>query len=832
MLREDGFRTIVVNSNPATIMTDPGFADRTYLEPLDAESVAEVLRLERPDALLPTMGGQTALNLARELATSGVLDELEIELIGARLDAIERAEDRLKFKEAVESCGLKVPASAIVTSLDELEGLMVPAVVRPAFTLGGHGGGFAYTEEELYRQAERGLAESPIGQVLVEESVRGWDEFELEVVRDRIDNVVIVCSIENLDPMGVHTGDSVTVAPQMTLPDEAYQELRDAAAAVIRAVGVDTGGSNIQFARSRESGDVRVIEMNPRVSRSSALASKATGYPIAKVAARLAVGYTLDEIPNDLTGTTPASFEPTLDYVVVKFPRFAFEKFPGADRTLGTQMKSVGETMGIGRTFAEAFLKAYRSRELDAGAATPWHALEEVPEDVHPFFQRELDQIRAALHGIGDVEALVAATGCASSASVSPTPTSPSPRGRAKPRCGSGGASAASGPSYRRVDSCAGEVEAASNYYYSTWGEMDEAAPTGDRPRVVILGSGPNRIGQGIEFDYCCVHAVTTYRELGYEAVMVNCNPETVSTDYDTSDRLYFEPLDTESVLAICERERPDGVVIQFGGQTPLKLARAIEDAGYRILGTPFDAVDLAEDRERFAGLLRAHGLRSPEWGIAASPDEAVEIAERIGYPVLVRPSYVLGGRAMRVCYTPSEVARGRLARAARARSSSTASSSTRSRSTSTRSATASTPTSGGHAARRGGRCPLGRLGVRPARAQSSTTQSEEIARIVRILGPRARRVGLLNVQLAVGDGDVYVIEANPRASRTVPFVSKSTGVKLVEAACRLALGATLAELELPPERPPRSERQGCGVAVRALPGQRSGPRSGDALDR
>ena len=391
VLREDGFRTIVVNSNPATIMTDPGFADRTYLEPLDAESVAEVLRLERPDALLPTMGGQTALNLARELANEGVLDELGIELIGARLDAIERAEDRLQFKEAVESCGLKVPASAIVTSLDQLEGLMVPAVVRPAFTLGGHGGGFAYTEEELHRQVEHGLAESPIGQVLVEESVRGWDEFELEVVRDRIDNVVIVCSIENLDPMGVHTGDSVTVAPQMTLPDEAYQELRDAAAAVIRAVGVDTGGSNIQFARSRETGDVRVIEMNPRVSRSSALASKATGYPIAKVAARLAVGYTLDEIPNDLTGTTPASFEPTLDYVVVKFPRFAFEKFPGADRTLGTQMKSVGETMGIGRTFAEAFLKAYRSRELDAGAATPWQLLEDVPEDVHPFFQREFD---------------------------------------------------------------------------------------------------------------------------------------------------------------------------------------------------------------------------------------------------------------------------------------------------------------------------------------------------------------------------------------------------------------------------------------------------------
>ncbi|MBX5475341.1 MAG: carbamoyl-phosphate synthase large subunit, partial [Thermoleophilia bacterium] len=406
VLRQDGFRTIVVNSNPATIMTDPGFADRTYLEPLDLEGVADVLRRERPDALLPTMGGQTALNLARELATSGTLAELGVELIGADLEAIERAEDRQLFKRAVESCGLRVPRSTIVTDLAQLDEIAVPAVVRPAFTLGGHGGGFVQTREELRRQVELGLAESPIGQVLVEESVRGWDEFELEVVRDRVDNVVIVCSIENLDPMGVHTGDSVTVAPQMTLPDEAYQELRDAAAAVIRAVGVDTGGSNIQFARSRETGEVRVIEMNPRVSRSSALASKATGYPIAKVAAKLAVGYTLDEIPNDLTGTTPASFEPTLDYVVVKFPRFAFEKFPGADRTLGTQMKSVGEAMGIGRTFAEAFLKAMRSRELDAGAATPWQTLDDVPGDVHPFFREEIARIREALAGIGSLEEL------------------------------------------------------------------------------------------------------------------------------------------------------------------------------------------------------------------------------------------------------------------------------------------------------------------------------------------------------------------------------------------------------------------------------------------
>ncbi len=819
VLREDGYRTIVVNSNPATIMTDPGFADRTYLEPLDAEAVADVLRLERPDALLPTMGGQTALNLARELANSGVLEELGIELIGAQLDAIERAEDRLKFKEAVESCGLKVPASRVVTTLDEVAGMLAPAVVRPAFTLGGHGGGFAATEEELLRQVERGLSESPIGQVLVEESVRGWDEFELEVVRDRLDNVVIVCSIENLDPMGVHTGDSVTVAPQMTLPDEAYQELRDAAIAVIRAVGVDTGGSNIQFARSRETGDVRVIEMNPRVSRSSALASKATGYPIAKVAARLAVGYTLDEIPNDLTGTTPASFEPTLDYVVVKFPRFAFEKFPGADRTLGTQMKSVGETMGIGRTFAEAFLKAFRSRELDAGAATPWQTLDDVPEDVHPFFRREIEELGRLLRDERDLAKLKRVG--FSDADIAGA------WGRSEGEIRGERLAAGVRPAYRRVDSCAGEVEAASNYYYSTWGEADELPRAGDRPRVVILGSGPNRIGQGIEFDYCCVHAATTYRELGYEAVMVNCNPETVSTDYDTSDRLYFEPLDAESVLAVCEREQPAGVVIQFGGQTPLKLARAIEDAGYRILGTPFDAVDLAEDRERFAGLLQAHGLRSPEWGIAASPDEAAGIAERIGYPVLVRPSYVLGGRAMRVCYTADEVREMRMLEASPAKP----------------------PTPGGKTAGLPSAAPPGfervlvdrfvehavevdvdalcdgvdtyvaalmqhveEAGVHSGDSACvlpapslSFAQAQEIAHVVRLIGRALGAVGLLNVQLAVtGDGDVYVLEANPRASRTVPFVSKATGVELVRAACRLALGARLADLALPPERPPR----------------------------
>src|SRR5207248_4917707 len=575
VLREDGFRTIVVNSNPATIMTDPGFADRTYLEPLDREGVAEVLAREGPDALLPTMGGQTALNLARELAESGILAELGVELIGAPLDVIARAEDRELFRDAVQSVGLRVPQSRIVTSADDLGGVALPAVIRPAFTLGGHGGGFVETTEALRRQVERGLATSPVGQVLVEESLLGWDEFELEVMRDQRDNVVVVCSIENLDPMGVHTGDSVTVAPQMTLSDEAYQELRDAAAAVIRAVGVETGGSNIQFARHRETGELRVIEMNPRVSRSSALASKATGYPIAKVAAKLAVGSTLDEIPNDLTGTTPASFEPSLDYVVVKCPRFAFEKFPGAERRLGTQMKSVGEAMGIGRTFTEAFLKALRSRELDAGARTPWATLADLPEGLHPFFEDEVLRIQEALLGLGSLGDLVADDWVRlkrlglSDLDVAEACGVTEEEARASRRVWG------VRPAFRRVDSCAGEVAARSNYLYSTWGEAEEAVPAGGTARVVILGSGPNRIGQGIEFDYCCVHAARSFRALGYEAVMVNCNPETVSTDYDTSDRLYFEPLRVEEVLAVCERERPEGVVIQFGGQTPLRLARA-----------------------------------------------------------------------------------------------------------------------------------------------------------------------------------------------------------------------------------------------------------------
>jgi carbamoyl-phosphate synthase large subunit len=762
VLREDGFRTVVVNSNPATIMTDPGFADRTYIEPLDLESVTAVLERERPDAVLPTLGGQTALNLALALGESGVLEGLGIELIGAGLDVIRRAEDRELFREAVRTVGLQVPSSRIVTSVEELDGVALPAVVRPAFTLGGHGGGFALSQSELHRQVEVGLRESPIGQVLVEESVRGWDEFELEVMRDRSDNVVIVCSIENLDPMGVHTGDSVTVAPQMTLSDEAYQELRDAAAAVIRAVGVETGGSNIQFARDRESGALRVIEMNPRVSRSSALASKATGYPIAKVAAKLAVGYTLDEIPNDLTKTTPASFEPTLDYVVVKFPRFAFEKFPGADRTLGTQMKSVGEAMGIGRTFAEAFWKAMSSRELDLSTASPWKDLDDLPGDLHPWFRREIARLK--LDG--------------------------PPQGKRV---------------FRRVDSVAAEVESQSNYLYSTVGEAGEARPNHrpERPVVVILGSGPNRIGQGIEFDYCCVHAALSFRDLGYEAVMVNCNPETVSTDYDTSDRLYFEPLTVEHVLAVCEHERPEGVAIQFGGQTPLKLASAIEQAGFRVMGTPYESIDLAEDRERFGRLLAEHGIRCPDWGIARTGVEAAELAHRIGYPVLVRPSYVLGGRAMRVCYRANEVLQ-----AFRANTlgptlvdrflENAVEIDVDALSDGEETYIAAVMQHVEEAGVHSGDSTV----VLPAPSLTAHA-AMEIRETVRTLGRALGVVGLLNVQLAIAGGDVYVLEVNPRASRTVPFASKATGVNLVRAACRLAAGEPLRDLALPAERPP-----------------------------
>jgi carbamoyl-phosphate synthase large subunit len=798
VLREEGYRTIVVNSNPATIMTDPGFADRTYVEPLDLEGVASVLARERPDALLPTLGGQTALNLASRLAEEGVLAELGIELIGASLDAIRRAEDRRLFRETMRAVGLTVPASIVATSLRDLpRGLAFPVILRPAFTLGGHGGGIASSPAELARMLEVGLSESPVSQVLVEESLIGWDEFELEVMRDRHDNVVVVCSIENLDPMGVHTGDSVTVAPQMTLSDEGYQELRDAAAAAIRAVGVETGGSNIQFARERETGELRVIEMNPRVSRSSALASKATGYPIAKVAAKLAVGYTLDEIPNDLTGTTPASFEPTLDYVVVKFPRFAFEKFPGADETLGTQMKSVGEAMGIGRTFSEAFLKAMRSRELDPGSPTPWATLDDLPDGIHPWFRAELERTKSSLCSTRTIDDLVADDWIRlkregwSDADVASACNTSEEEARRKRVAWS------VRPAYRRVDSCAGEVEAGSSYLYSTWGEAGEVPP-GRRPSIVVLGAGPNRIGQGIEFDYCCVHAARTFRALGFDAVMVNCNPETVSTDYDTSDRLYFEPLRTEEVLEICARERPHGVIIQFGGQTPLKLAREIETKGWRILGTPFEAVDLAEDRERFAALCDRFGIRVPAWGIAADSANAVEIADRIGYPVLVRPSYVLGGRRMRVCYGPEQVAEaaegcGRVLvdRFLEGAVEIDVDALCDGEETYVAAVMQHVEEAGVHSG--DSSCVLPAMSL----AEADLTR---VRAAVRRLGPALGVVGLFNVQLALADGELFVLEANPRASRTVPFASKAIGVNLVAAACRLMAGARLRDLSLPAE--------------------------------
>ena len=793
VLREEGYRTVVVNSNPATIMTDPGFADRTYVEPLDLEGVAGVLAREQPDALLPTLGGQTALNLAMELATAGFLADLGIELIGAGVDVIRRAEDRRLFRETVRLAGYRVPSSTVVSSWDDVPAeLTFPVILRPAFTLGGHGGGTAHDADEFELLLERALRESPVGQVLVEESLIGWDEFELELMRDRNDNVVVVCSIENLDPMGVHTGDSVTVAPQMTLPDEAYQELRDAGIAVIREVGVETGGANIQFARERETGELRVIELNPRVSRSSALASKATGYPIAKVAAKLAVGYTLDEIPNDLTGTTPASFEPTLDYIVVKFPRFSFEKFPGADRTLGTQMKSVGEAMGIGRSFSEAFLKAQRSRELEDA----WE-----PRNLHPWFETELEAAREALSVITHVDELVAddwlrlkRVGWSDAAIAEHCGTNES-RVRAKRR------SSGVRPSFRRVDSCAGEVEAVSTYFYSTWGEADEAPPAGEKPRVVILGSGPNRIGQGIEFDYCCVHAARSYRELGFETVMVNCNPETVSTDYDTSDRLYFEPLRLEEVLAVCEREQPVGIVIQFGGQTPLKLARGLEEAGYRILGTPYDAVDLAEDRERFAALCRELELDVPPWGIAGSAAEAIDVAEEIGYPVLVRPSYVLGGRDMTICYEPESVAASAPAgarvlvdRFVEGALELDVDALCDGRETFVAAVMQHVEEAGIHSG--DSSCVLPPPGMDPGLVRA-------IEHVVEVLAPALGVVGLVNVQLAIQEGRIFVLEANPRASRTVPFASKAIGLNLVDLACKVASGVPVAELAVPRDHVP-----------------------------
>ncbi len=809
VLLEEGYEVVLVNSNPATIMTDPEFATRTYIEPLDPPTVARIIERERPDAVLPTLGGGTALNIARALSEDGTLERFGCELIGANYDAIRRAEDRELFRRTMEEAGLRMPRSVAVSSLAEAEHVLaeigLPAIVRPGFTMGGEGGGIARSEAEFRERVSEGLAASPIHQVLVEESVIGWGEFELEVMRDRADNVVIVCSIENIDPMGVHTGDSVTVAPQQTLSDRQYQTLRDQAIACIRAVGVETGGSNIQFAVNPETDEVVVIEMNPRVSRSSALASKATGFPIAKIAARLAVGYTLDEIDNDITRKTPASFEPTLDYVVVKWPRFAFEKFPGSDGRLGTSMRSVGEAMAIGRTFRQAFAKAMRSRELDVVPEPPADTEELLQRLELPSHDRYELLMEAMRRGVPDEELH--------------RRTSINPWFLAEIGAVARGEDRQEGlvRTYKAVDTCAAEFEAETPYYYSGLerpgpdGRPRHEVRRGQRPAVVILGSGPNRIGQGIEFDYCCVHAAMTVRESGRDAVMVNCNPETVSTDYDTSDRLYFEPLTLEDVLAVVELEQPEGVIVQFGGQTPLRLARGLAAAGVPLLGTPVESIHRAEDRPSFGALLDELGLRSPPWATAESAEEALAAAERVGFPLLVRPSYVLGGRAMEICYSREDLA------AYLERSGAAA--------------------AGGA----GNRIYLDRflenaievdvdaladgedvvIGAIMQHVEEAGVHSGDSACVIPAmsLGPEMERqveeatrlialelgvVGLINIQFAVaGDDELYVLEANPRASRTVPFVSKAIGVPLAKAACRLMLGERLRDLDLRIPRQP-----------------------------
>ena len=799
VLREEGYEVVLVNSNPATIMTDPEFADRTYVEPLIPESVARIIERELPDALLPTLGGQTALNLAKSLHDDGTLERFGVELIGADYDAIHRAEDRQAFRDTMEGAGLRVPWSTIVSNVAEVEAgladgsIKLPAIVRPAFTLGGQGGGVGSTDTELLGVVSEGLAASPINQVLVEESVLGWGEFELEVMRDHNDNVVIICSIENVDAMGVHTGDSVTVAPAQTLTDPLYQELRNQAIAVIRAVGVETGGSNVQFAVNPETEEIVVIEMNPRVSRSSALASKATGFPIAKIAAKLAVGYALEEIPNDITRATPASFEPMIDYVVTKVPRFAFEKFPGSNSELTTYMKSVGEAMAIGRTFRESFAKAMRSRELDEPADIPestedlLERLETPSADrfdlIEEAFRREvsIDEVNRRTHVdmwfLRELELL------------------------AQEGDGTEGLQR----TFKAVDTCAAEFEARTPYFYSSHERspkaLDGEVRRGTNPSVVILGSGPNRIGQGIEFDYCCVHAAMTVRESGRDAVMINCNPETVSTDYDTSDRLYFEPLTVEDVLAVIEVEQPEGVIVQFGGQTPLRLARALEEAGVTLLGTPVDAIDLAEDRGRFGALLRRLEIRHPNYGTAFSADEAQVVAEDVGFPLLVRPSYVLGGRAMEICYS-SDGLNAYLEENVKADPKHPllldrfledaievdVDALCDGNEVSVAGIMQHVEEAGVHSGDSACVLPPMSLGEEMLEQIRETT-----TRIALELGV----IGLINIQYAVARGELYVIEANPRASRTIPFVSKAIGTPLAKVACRLMLGEKLADQDI-----------------------------------
>jgi carbamoyl-phosphate synthase large subunit len=848
-LRAEGYRVILVNSNPATIMTDPDMADATYIEPITPDMVEKIIIREKPDALLPTMGGQTALNTAMALDASGALKRHGVELIGAKADVIDRAEDRLKFRDAMTEIGVEGPRSAIAHSMEEaraaLETVGLPAVIRPSFTMGGTGGGIAYNRDEFERIVTSGLDASPTTEVLVEESLVGWKEYEMEVVRDKADNCIIICAIENLDPMGIHTGDSITVAPTLTLTDKEYQIMRDASIACLRKIGVETGGSNVQFALNPADGRLLVIEMNPRVSRSSALASKATGFPIAKIAAKLAVGYTLDELKNDITVTTPASFEPTLDYVVIKIPRFTFEKFPGTPALLGTAMKSVGEAMAIGRSFAEALQKGLRSMEtgytgLDAieppgdGTLDAYRAALSLPrpdrivmaaqalragltvEEIHdiakfdPWFLREMEKIIAAEQEVASAGLPKSAYGMRRLKALGFSDKQLAKlSGQSETDVFALRESLGVVPVYKRIDTCAGEFASATSYMYSTYEggfgtPACESNPT-NRDKIIILGGGPNRIGQGIEFDYCCVHAAYALRDAGFETIMVNCNPETVSTDYDTSDRLYFEPLTEEDVISLVRREQSNGrvlgCIVQYGGQTPLKLSLALTRAGIPILGTSADAIDLAEDRERFQQLLQRLGLRQPENGIARSTEEAERITDRIGYPVVIRPSYVLGGRAMEIVHDNRGLQR--YMREAVVVSGDNPVLIDRylndaievdvdcisdGESVYVAGVMEHIEEAGIHSG--DSACALPPYSLSPAMITELKAETEAMAKAIGV-------VGLMNVQYAIKDNEVFVLEVNPRASRTVPFVAKATGVAVAKIGARVMAGAKLAEFNL-----------------------------------
>jgi carbamoyl-phosphate synthase large subunit len=850
-LREEGFRVILVNSNPATIMTDPETADAIYIEPVNWRTVARIIERERPDALLPTMGGQTALNTALDLVREGVLEQYGVELIAASREAIDMAEDRERFRNAMREIGLEVPNSQVARSLEEAlalqAGIGFPVVIRPSFTLGGSGGGIAYNREEFETIVERGLEASPTRELLLEEAVLGWKEYEMEVVRDSRDNCIIVCSIENLDPMGVHTGDSITVAPALTLTDKEYQRMRDASIAVLRKIGVETGGSNVQFAINPRDGRMLVIEMNPRVSRSSALASKATGFPIAKIAAKLAIGYTLDELRNEITGgATPASFEPSIDYVVTKIPRFTFEKFPAANNRLTTQMKSVGEVMAIGRTFQESLQKALRGLETGLDGLDPILTLP-LTEETESQLSYELrapganrllyvaDALRAGweVERVQDLTAidpwfiaqiadLVAEEGRVRREGESALGVD---RLRSLKRKGFSDRRLAAltrsreetirgkrrefgvAPVYKRVDTCAAEFATSTAYLYSTYEEECEADPT-RRRKIMILGGGPNRIGQGIEFDYCCVHAALALREDGFETIMVNCNPETVSTDYDTSDRLYFEPLTLEDVLEVIARERPEGVIVQFGGQTPLKLSRALEAAGAPIIGTSPDSIDIAEDRERFQQLVRRLGLRQPANATARTEDQAVALAREVGFPLVVRPSYVLGGRAMEIVFNEDDL-RSYMSRAVQVSNDSPV---LLDRFLDVAIEVDVDAVCDGEDVLIGGIMEhVEQAGVHSGDSSCSLPPNSLSAEVQEQLRAQTRKlaralnvIGLMNVQFAIQNGTVFVLEVNPRASRTVPFVSKATGVPIAKIAARVMTGRRLRDLGVLTERVPQ----------------------------